>query len=108
MDDSKNKVIERPLYTWDESPYEDIRERAAMIRAQALCPVTSKPVNFVCPYSGIPTHHSKEAWEQDKQYHESKVYEKLKKVNLYEHDLRSGRKFAEFAFPKKTRKRFYG
>ena len=54
MDDSKNKVIERPLYTWDESPYEDIRERAAMIRAQALCPVTSKPVNFVCPYSGIP------------------------------------------------------
>lgn len=106
MDDSKNKVIERPLYTWDESPYEDIRERAAMIRAQALCPVTSKPVNFVCPYSGIPTHHSKEAWEQDKQYHESKVYEKLKKVNLYEHDLRSGRKFAEFAFPKKQERDF--
>ena len=28
---------------------------------------------------------------------------KIEKVNLYEHDLRSGRKFAEFAFPK-TRK----
>lgn len=80
MDDSKNKEKERPVYNWDESPYEDIRERAALIRAKALCPVTHKPVNFVCPYSGIPTHHSKEAWEQDKEYHELKKYEKLKKL----------------------------
>lgn len=106
MDDSKNKEKERPVYNWDESPYEDIRERAALIRAKALCPVTHKPVNFVCPYSGIPTHHSKEAWEQDKEYHELKKYEKLKKVNLYEHDLRSGRQFTEFVFPKAQERDF--
>ncbi|EMG49258.1 hypothetical protein G210_0047 [Candida maltosa Xu316] len=106
MDDSKTKVKERPLYNWDESPHEDIRERAALIRAKALCPVTSKPVDFVCPYSGIPTHHSKEAWEQDKEYHDLKKYEKLKKVNLYEHDLRSGRQFTEFVFPKEQERDF--
>lgn len=89
----------REVYPWDESPYEDLRTRAAIIRTQALCPVTSKAVNFVCPISGIPTHHSKEAWEQDKEYHEKKKYELLKKVNLYEHDLRSGREFDEFIFP---------
>lgn len=87
------------MYPWDESPYEDIRTRAALIRSRALCPVTKKSVNFVCPYSGIPTHHDEEAWLNDHDYHENKKYELLKKVNLYEHDLRSGRKFDEFVFP---------
>lgn len=90
---------EPPFYSWDESPYEDIRTRAAFIRTKALCPVTKESVNFVCPYSGIPTHHSKEAWENDESYHSKKTYELLKKVNLYEHDLRSGRQFDEFNFP---------
>ncbi|KAG7663801.1 MSS51 [[Candida] subhashii] len=99
MDDPTTKESERTLYKWDESPYEDIRTRAAFIRAKALCPVTHKPVNFVCPYSGIPTHHSEEAWKNDTEYHAQKKYELLKQVNLYEHDIRSGRKFGEFAFP---------
>ncbi|EAZ63605.1 hypothetical protein PICST_52783 [Scheffersomyces stipitis CBS 6054] len=99
LDKPESKESERPLYNWDESPYEDIRTRAAFIRAKALCPVTKKPVNFVCPYSGIPTHHSREAWESDTEYHKRKTYELLKKVNLYEHDVRSGRKFDEFVFP---------
>ncbi|KAI5961920.1 MSS51 [Candida pseudojiufengensis] len=90
---------ERKLYNWDESPYEDIRMHAAIIRAKASCPVTKGPVEYVCPLSGIPTHSSKEAWENDKEYHELKKYENLKKVNLYEHDLRSRKKFEEFAFP---------
>lgn len=88
------------LYPWDESPYEDLRTRAAYIRAKATCPVTQKNVDYVCPISGIPTHHNQEAWENDKEYHTKKKYELLKKVNLYEHDLRSGRTFDEFVFPK--------
>lgn len=99
LNDYDKAEVQEKLYSWDESPYEDLRTRAAFIRTKALCPVTSKPVNFVCPHSGIPTHHDKEAWENDKEYHEKKKYELLKKVNLYEHDLRSGRTFDEFVFP---------
>lgn len=87
------------FHPWDQSPSPDLRERAARIKAVALCPVTHKDIRYTCPYSGIPTHHSREAWEQDKEYHESKRYELLKKVNIYEHDLRSGRPFPEFDFP---------
>ena len=72
MNDPNKEKDERKLYNWDESPYEDIRTHAALIRAKALCPVTHKPVNFVCPYSGIPTHASKEAWENDTEYHAKK------------------------------------
>lgn len=90
---------EPPFYNWDDSPHEELRTRAALIRTKALCPVTKKPVNFVCPYSGIPTHHSEEAWKSDEEYHSKKTYELLRKVNSYEHDLRSGRKFPEFQFP---------
>lgn len=99
MSDPSDVENERKLYNWDDSPYEDIRTRAAFIRTQASCPVTNLPVNYVCPYSGIPTHHSREAWEKDTEYHEKRKYDLLRKVNLYEHDLRSGRKFDELNFP---------
>lgn len=99
LNDTSEKDGNDIVYLWDESPYEDIRTRAAYIRTKALCPVTKKPVNFICPYSGIPTHFSREAWENDEEYHKQKKYELLKKVNLYEHDLRSGRNFDEFLFP---------
>lgn len=99
LDSSEVEESERPVYYWDESPYADIRTRAAFIRAKAKCPVTHKSVNYVCPHSGIPTHHDQEAYEKDTEYHAKKKYELLKKVNLYEHDLRSGRKFNEFVFP---------
>ena len=91
---------ENRFHPWDQSPSPDLRERAARIRTLARCPVTGKEINYTCPISGIPTHHSREAWEQDKEYHASKRYELLKKVNIYEHDLRSGRPFPEFDFPR--------
>lgn len=90
---------ENRFHPWDSSPSPDLRQRAATIRALAKCPVTGKEINYTCPLSGIPTHHSREAWEQDKEYHETKKWEILKKVNIYEHDLRSGRPFPEFDFP---------
>ncbi|ANZ75148.1 BA75_02105T0 [Komagataella pastoris] len=90
---------ENRFHPWESSPSAQLRERAATIRAKALCPVTSKDIEYTCPYSGIPTHHSREAWEQDQDYHQSHRYNILKKVNIYEHDLRSGRQFPEFDFP---------
>lgn len=98
-DDTSVGGENQKLYAWDESPYEDLRTRAAFIRTKARCPVTGKSVQFVCPYSGIPTHHSEQAWKDDVEYHAKRTYDLLKKVNLYEHDLRSGRKFDEFIFP---------
>ncbi|QPG74380.1 translational activator for mitochondrial COX1 [Brettanomyces nanus] len=90
---------ENRFHPWDQSPSPDLRMRAATIKAKAKCPVTHKDINYTCPLSGIPTHHSKEAWQLDEEYHTSKRWEILKKVNIYEHDLRSGRPFPEFDFP---------
>lgn len=92
-------TVENRFHPWDSSPNPDLRMRAATIRAKAKCPVTHLDINYTCPLSGIPTHHSKEAWENDENYHKTKKYEILKKVNIYEHDLRSGRPFPEFEFP---------
>lgn len=105
-DNDEGDLSKYEVIPWDESPYADIRTRAAYIRAMAKCPVTNKPVNFVCPISGIPTHHDEQAWEDDKEYHDLKKYENLRKVNLYEHDFRSGRKFDEFVFPGKQERDF--
>ena len=90
---------ENRFHPWIESPSRDLRDRAARIMKYARCPVTGKEIRYTCPLSGIPTHHSREAWEQDEKYHKDKIYEILKKVNIYEHDLRSGRAFPEFDFP---------
>ncbi|ODV94543.1 hypothetical protein PACTADRAFT_50420 [Pachysolen tannophilus NRRL Y-2460] len=90
---------ENRFHPWDSSPSADLRTRAATIRAKAKCPVSSKDIEYTCPISGIPTHHSREDWEKDTGYHQTKKYEVLKKVNIYEHDLRSGRPFPEFDFP---------
>ncbi|KAL6937805.1 translational activator for mitochondrial COX1 [Hanseniaspora osmophila] len=90
---------ENRFHPWVESPYPDLQNRAKRIMEIARCPVTNEKINFTCPLSGIPTHASKEAWERDTKYHESKKYELLKKCNIYEHDLRSGRPFPEFDFP---------
>lgn len=89
---------ENRFHPWDRSPSAELRTRAATIRAKAKCPVTHKDINYTCPISGIPTHHSQEAWESDKTYQTEKA-PILKKVNIYEHDLRSGRAFPEFDFP---------
>jgi len=75
-----------------------------LIRARAKCPVTGKNINYTCPKSGIPTHHSEEAWKSDAEYHEREIWKILRKVNTYEHDLRSGREFPEFDFPGKQQR----
>ncbi|ODV62323.1 Mss51p [Ascoidea rubescens DSM 1968] len=92
-------TTENRFHPWDSSPSAELRTRAATIKANAKCPVSHKDIQYTCPISGIPTHHSKEDWENDLEYHQSKRYELLKKVNIYEHDLRSGRPFPEFEFP---------
>ncbi|ODQ63326.1 hypothetical protein NADFUDRAFT_48204 [Nadsonia fulvescens var. elongata DSM 6958] len=95
---SDEPTPENRFHPWETSPYQDLRARAASIKAHAKCPITGKEINYTCPISGIPTHHSREAWEQDVDYHKNKVYEKLRMANTYEHDLRSGREFPEFDF----------
>ncbi|KAF5116205.1 hypothetical protein DV454_001838 [Geotrichum candidum] len=92
-------TVENRFHPWESSPSEELRQRAAFIKSRAKCPVTHKNIAYTCPKSGIPTHHSKEAWEQDTEYHSSGKAELLKKANIYEHDLRSGREFPEFDFP---------
>jgi mitochondrial splicing suppressor protein 51 len=91
-------TTENRFYPWDSSPSQDLRTRAAFIRARARCRMTGKNINFTCPKSGIPTHHSEQAWIEDTEYQKG-LWEVLKKVNVYEHDLRSGRDFPEFDFP---------
>lgn len=99
--DASDPVKEKvKFYNWDDSPYEDIRIRSALIKTNALCRVTKKPINFICPLSGIPTHHSKDAWEKDTNYHKNKTYKYLKEVNIFEHIFRSRSSFNEFVFPK--------
>jgi splicing suppressor protein 51 len=91
--------MENRFHVWDTSPSQDIRARAAFIRARGKCPVTGKNINYVCPISGIPTHHDEAAWKADKRYHEHSIGRILREANCYEHDLRSGREFPEFDFP---------
>lgn len=91
-------TFENRFHPWDSSPSQDLRTRAAFIRARAKCPITGKDIQFVCPKSGIPTHHDEQAWLDDK-YHQQEGWKLLKEANCYEHDLRSGREFPEFDFP---------
>ena len=83
----------------DESPSEDIRRRAAFIKARAPCPVTGLPIAFTCPKSGVPTHHDEAAWASHRAYFEEQRWLKLKYANMFEEDLRSGRDFPELDFP---------
>lgn len=89
---------ENRFYPWESSPSQDLRARAAFIRARGRCPVTGRNIDFTCPKSGIPTHHSEEAWLQDAE-HQQHRWKLLKWANMYEYDLRSGRDFPEFDFP---------
>lgn len=86
------------FHPWETSPSPDLRTRAATIKTHARCPVTHKDIAYTCPILGIPTHHSRQAWENDTEYHETKRYEQLKWANVLEHDLRSGREFPELNF----------
>lgn len=86
----------------EASAVPEIRARADFIKAHALCPVTQLPVQFTCPKSGVPTHHDERAWKADKAYWAAERWSELKKSNMYEEDLRSGRDFPELDFPGPT------
>lgn len=92
-------TVENRFYPWDQLPVEELRMRAATIKASLLCPVTKLPIQYTCPELGIPTHHLREAWELDTEYHELGRAQKLRWVNVCEHDLKLGREFPEFDFP---------
>ena len=66
------------FHPWEESPCPDLRKRVMRIKKLVRCPVTEKDIRYTCPLSGIQTNHSKEAWEIDKNYHQNKIYEKIK------------------------------
>ncbi len=101
-----------------------MRQRALFTRNNAYCPhpshqqtrVPSSPgdpearkevgeeaapparVTFECPDCGIATYCSKEHWESDYENH-IEVCDTLRQINEDDHDLRSGRYFAEFEYP---------
>lgn len=79
------------------SPIPAMREKAKRIKSMAKCPVTREAVAFDCPHCGYPTHASQEAWEADSEKY--KYWTRLREANEDEHDLRSGRKVAEFELP---------
>ncbi|KAK9454208.1 zinc-finger of mitochondrial splicing suppressor 51-domain-containing protein [Dipodascopsis uninucleata] len=91
-------TFENRFHPWESSPSLALRNRAATIKAFAKCPVTGDSIEFTCPNCGIPTHHSEQAWESDDKHH-SEICEKLALSNVFEHDIRSGREFAEFQMP---------
>ncbi|PRT56224.1 Protein MSS51, mitochondrial [Wickerhamiella sorbophila] len=97
--DPNQPTVENRFTMLDQSPYDDLRKRAAFIKSRARCPVTGRPVNFTCPLSGIPTHADRAAWEADTEYHKSERWKLLKMANCFEQDLRSGREFPELEFP---------
>lgn len=98
-DDPSAPSEENRFFPMDQSPIEAIRKRAAFIKARARCPVTGGNINFVCPKSGVPTHQDEDAWKSDTEYWNAERWKLLKKANMYEHDLRSGREFPELEFP---------
>lgn len=87
-----------------QSPFEDLRERAARIRETAICPVSMRQdgerraIAFECPYCGWPSHSSYEAWQEDSEW--DRFWPQLREANEDEHDVRSGRKFKEFDMPR--------
>ena len=85
----------------EDSPFADLRARAARIKTVSICPVSQENhgervrVAFSCPDCGWPTHKNQERWEEGFEEH-SEVCGRLRQVNEDDHDLRSGRSFPEF------------
>ncbi|KAK6907793.1 hypothetical protein I203_101794 [Kwoniella mangroviensis CBS 8507] len=99
---------EPPLLSQDDlfhplsqSPFPALREKADRIKSVSLCPTSFEKHHervrpaFDCPDCGWPTHKSQERWEEGKEEHKE-YCGRLREVNEDEHDLRSGRKMAEF------------
>ena len=121
------RVLLRPndlYHPFSKSPIPEMRERAFYTKKNAYCPhpvhkqtrVPASPddpearkvegaeaepparVSFECPDCGIATYCSEEHWADDYEAH-LEVCDTLRQINEDDHDLRSGRYFAEFEYP---------
>lgn len=105
------------------SPVPELRQTAAILRQQAYCPHpshrptrtpdgtnseaktpdeaigTAPPahVDFECPDCGTPVYCCEEHWQDDYEAHLA-ICDTLRQINEDDHDLRSGRHFAEFDY----------
>jgi splicing suppressor protein 51 len=84
------------------SPHPALVQKADRIKAASLCPTSYEKHGgervrpaFDCPDCGWPTHKNKERWEEGLAEHKE-YCERLREVNMDEHDIRSGRKMKEF------------
>ena len=107
----------RPFFSWlsaaspstsstitplSASPHPALVQKADRIKAASLCPTSFEKHGgervrpaFDCPDCGWPTHKNKERWEEGLAEHKE-YCERLREVNMDEHDIRSGRKMKEF------------
>ena len=110
MPNARQEAARPPLLEQDnlfhklsESPIPAMRARGDRIRTMAPCPVSMskygvrKLVDFECPDCGWPTHFSEKEWAEDTEH--AQYVARLREANEDEHDLRSGRRMAEFELP---------
>lgn len=110
------------FHPFSSSPTPEIRKRAAFIKHNAYCPhpshhqtrIATSPldlesrktsstlppqhVSFECPDCGIPVYCSEGHWADDYEQH-LEICGTLREINEDDHDLHSGRHFAEFEYP---------
>jgi mitochondrial splicing suppressor protein 51 len=114
------------FHPFSRSPIPEMRERARFTKQHAYCPhpahhrtrVPTSPddpesrkqvegktdalppahVSFECPDCGTATYCCEEHWADDYEAH-MEICETLRQINEDDHDLRSGRYFAEFEYP---------
>ena len=94
------------FHPFSSSPIRAIRERAWFIKRHSSCPHPDhapggsqlpKHSEFECPDCGVPLYCSKEHWADDYERH-LEVCDILRQINEDDHDLHSGRYFAEFEY----------
>jgi len=109
------------FHSFTQSPVLEMQKRAASIRLHARCPHPDhqssrmdghtffqrpdlgignkppRPVDFECPYCGIPVYCCYEHWADDFESH-LEICDTLRQINEDDHDLRSGRVFSEFDY----------
>lgn len=124
QDGQGSRVLLRPnnlFHSYTNSPSPAIRKRAAFMRQNAYCPhpdhqATRAPaspydlearktgslppahVRYECPDCGIPVSCSEEHFASDYENH-LEICHVLREINEDDHDLQSGRFFAEFDYP---------
>ena len=112
------------FHPFSQSPVPEMHQRAFYTKNHAYCPhplhrstrVPTSPddpearkltgaeaippahVNFECPDCGVFTYCCEEHWASDYENH-LEICDTLRQINEDDHDLRSGRYFAEFEYP---------